>query len=61
VTLQGDARRRFAARHAVECWLWEVGRSAHAPGKFVPVPAIRRPELLAFPPRHTPERAGYDE
>jgi hypothetical protein len=45
VTLQGDARRRFAARHAVECWLWEVGR----------------PELLAFPPRHTPERAGYDE
>jgi hypothetical protein len=60
VTLQGDARRRFAARHAGDCWLWAKMR--HLPPDMIwQTPRIRTEALSFKVVRHVPPRARFDE
>jgi hypothetical protein len=51
VNLTGDARRRFAARHALNCQRWYVRWEPYR---------LQDYDCLS-PPRHLPAGAGFDE
>jgi hypothetical protein len=53
MTLQGDARRRFAARHAAWCFVWRYQRLFFR--------AVRRDCWRSPGLRHLPAGAGFDE
>jgi hypothetical protein len=60
MTLQGDARRWFAARHAGDCHAWCLAR--HLPPDQRWRASLIRTEAMSFKKaRHVRPRAGFDE